>query len=156
MPDPQIDPELARIQPGLMPVNAQPGGTPTVAPTLARAGSQTPVPATTNGGPPAAPSSPARQTPQPFQRLSGAEQQNLSPQDKLQYLQRSGSGASQVKNPFLKGLATVGSIAAGFFPRVAPLIPGGEAHHGLRLARAGNAVRRAAAGADRNGRIAAP
>jgi hypothetical protein len=134
------DPTLPRI----MPVNAQPGGTPTAAPTLARAGTQTPVPSTTNGGPAAAPSSPARATAQPDLTPKPYVPPGSEPsaaQSELTRLQKTGPGYSQVKNPFLRGLATVGSVAAGFFPRVAPLIPGTEAHHGLELARAGNAVR---------------
>lgn len=129
------DNPLARVRPGLMPVNAQPGGTPTEAPTLARAGSSMPVPPSTPGAPAAGASSPARTSAQPS-----------AAQGELTRLQTTGPGYSQVKNPFLRGLATVGSVAAGFFPKVAPLIPGTEAHHGMELARAGNAVRQEQAG----------
>lgn len=128
---PLIDPDnpLARVRPGLMPVNAQPGGNTVAAPALARAGA--PVAASTPSAPDAGASSPTRTSAQP-----GPAQAELT------RLQTTGSGADQVKkNPFLRGLAKVGSVAAGLaIPRFAPNIPGTEAHHQQLLARAGGQV----------------
>jgi hypothetical protein len=72
----------------------------------------------------AAPSSPARTS-----ALSTAGSQPSAAQQNLTALQTSKPGYAQVKNPVLRGLATVGNIASGFFPKIAPLIPGTDAHH---------------------------
>lgn len=48
----------------------------------------------------------------------------------LERLHNTGSGISQIKNPFLRGLATVGDVAAsGFLPQFGQFIPGTSAHH---------------------------
>lgn len=51
-------------------------------------------------------------------------------QGELGRLIDTGSGISQIKNPFLRGLAKVGNVAADFFtPNLARDIPGTEEHH---------------------------
>ena len=48
-----------------------------------------------------------------------------------------GSGISQIKNPFLRGLARVGDIAGtALFPGVAAEVPGTELHHNILVAQA--------------------
>lgn len=50
-------------------------------------------------------------------------------------------GFEQVKNPFLRGLATVGNVvASGFFPGAAAAIPGTSIHHQVLLRNAENAL----------------
>lgn len=50
--------------------------------------------------------------------------------EELERLHNTGSGISQIKNPFLRGLATVGDVAAsGFLPQFGQFIPGTSAHH---------------------------
>src|SRR6202789_3080920 len=59
----------------------------------------------------------------------------------LSRLGSTGSGITQIQNPWLKALATRGDVAAsGFFPRAAMMIPGTEAHHGLLVNQAQGAV----------------
>jgi hypothetical protein len=51
-------------------------------------------------------------------------------QDELARLQATGSGISQIKNPFLRTLATVGDVAGkALFPSIERAIPGTEGHH---------------------------
>jgi hypothetical protein len=53
-------------------------------------------------------------------------------QAKLQQLQTTGSGASQIKNPIGRGFAKAGDIALSILtPNAAPLIPGTTAHNRL-------------------------
>jgi hypothetical protein len=52
----------------------------------------------------------------------------------LQRKQDTGSGISQIHNPFLRGLARVGDVAGtALFPRIAAMVPGTEAHHRLLM-----------------------
>lgn len=52
-------------------------------------------------------------------------------------------GYQQIKNPWLRGLATVGDvIASGVFPRFGAFVPGTSAHHALEVNQAANAVKR--------------
>jgi hypothetical protein len=60
--------------------------------------------------------------------------------DEYQRILGSGSGISQIHNPFLKGLATVGDALGQFFPRVSAVIPGTTAHHQLVEGEAGRAA----------------
>jgi hypothetical protein len=61
---------------------------------------------------------------------SNLESRTTQDQDELNRLIRTGAGVSQVKNPFLKGLAAVGDIAgASLFPSIERLIPGTYGHH---------------------------
>lgn len=51
-------------------------------------------------------------------------------EDNVQDIRNSGSGISQIKNPFLRGLGYVGdAVASGLFPRIGAVIPGTTAHH---------------------------
>lgn len=51
-------------------------------------------------------------------------------QNELQRMHTTGSGISQIQNPFLRTLARVGDIAAtGLFPNIERAIPGTEGHH---------------------------
>jgi hypothetical protein len=53
-------------------------------------------------------------------------------QNELARLNRTGSGISQIKNPFLRTLARVGDIAGtALFPSIVQNIPGTELHHDL-------------------------
>lgn len=61
-----------------------------------------------------------------------AEDSTVAAQNELARLTRTGSGISQIKNPFLRGLARVGDIAgSALFPAVAMNVPGTELHHDL-------------------------
>lgn len=62
--------------------------------------------------------------------------QRLTDQDELHRLQSTGSGVSQIKNPFLRGVARVGDIASAFIaPRISQLLPGTTLHHAQDIAR---------------------
>lgn len=120
MPDPTQDqqtipkpylPQAGMVQPAQSATPQQP--------TLAQAGSQAPVPPS---APPAHPIGPA--------------------QAKYNTIEEAPPGYAQIKNPFLRGLAKAGSTIAGIaIPKIAPNIPGTEAHHEQILARAGGAVK---------------
>lgn len=61
---------------------------------------------------------------------SGAQAQLGADQAELQRLRSTGSGASQVKNPFLRTLAEIGNVAAPFIlGRAGALIPGTTQHN---------------------------
>lgn len=92
-------------------------------------------------------SSPARTSAMPT-----AGSQPSPAQTELTRLQTTGPGYSQVKNPFLRGLATVGNVAASMFPKAAPFIPGTDQHHGMLLAGAGRAVAGEQAGKENEAR----
>lgn len=63
------------------------------------------------------------------QQVKGPSQLDLD-QSKLANLTNSGSGVSQIQNPFLRGLARVGDIAGSILaPGVAAAIPGTTLHH---------------------------
>ena len=69
---------------------------------------------------------PATAAPQPS-RLAGPLE---AAQHEQQRLATTGSGASQVHNPFLKTLATIGDVlGSGIAPRIGQFIPGTTAHH---------------------------
>jgi hypothetical protein len=94
--------------------------------------------------PPTAPSGPAplASAPPPAAQPSGPTPLATAPvsplssrlataQEDQQRLAK-GSGASQVKNPFLKTLATIGDVlGSGIAPRLGTFIPGTTAHHNL-------------------------
>ena len=77
------------------------------------------------------PGTPTMPTPSAASRTqNNTENRTTQDQNELGRLIRTGSGVSQIHNPFLKTLATVGDTAAGImFPRAEQLIPGGEGHH---------------------------
>lgn len=63
---------------------------------------------------------------------AGANNQLAQDQAKLQQLQTSGSGVSQIKNPLLRGLARVGDVAGSIIsPFAAAMIPGTTLHNQL-------------------------
>ena len=77
------------------------------------------------------PGVPTMPSPSMANRIStNTDADTLSHQDELNRLIRTGPGESQIKNPFLRGLAKVGDTAAKMFaPSYEPLIPGSEGHH---------------------------
>lgn len=65
----------------------------------------------------------------------------MGDQDERQRLISSGSGISQIENPWLKGLATAGNIIGGIAaPGLMRAIPGTEQHHNLLLNQANTQV----------------
>lgn len=59
-----------------------------------------------------------------------ASAQASGAQDELDRLQSTGSGISQIKNPFLRTLATVGdTVGKAMFPSIEAGIPGTQGHH---------------------------
>src|SRR5215472_13791170 len=54
-------------------------------------------------------------------------------QAKTDRLQSTPPGYAQIKNPFLRGLATAGNVASMFFPAEAMMIPGTSLHHDMLL-----------------------
>jgi hypothetical protein len=73
-------------------------------------------------------------------RPSPTDQFLSAAQQEQHRLVSSGSGASQIHNPFLRGLATVGDVASAFFPRISQTIPGTTMHHNLLVRQAGQNV----------------
>lgn len=72
-------------------------------------------------------------------RPAQAQTQTGADQAELNRLKTTGSGISQIHNPFLRGLARTGEIAgsvAGFSPELA-MVPGTEIHHQALIGRAG-------------------
>lgn len=62
--------------------------------------------------------------------VSNASNQIQTAQNELQRLHSTGSGISQIQNPFLRNLARVGDVAAsGLAPGIERAIPGTEGHH---------------------------
>jgi hypothetical protein len=68
----------------------------------------------------------------PIAKPSALDTRKAGDEAELERLQKTGSGISQIKNPFargaLRGLETVGNI---LLPSATPMIPGTEAHHNL-------------------------
>src|ERR1700682_4813084 len=61
----------------------------------------------------------------------------LGDQTELKRLGDTGSGISQIKNPFLRGMARVGDVAESIIaPRAAQFTPGTEQHHQMLLGQA--------------------
>lgn len=89
---------------------------------------------------------PAEQIP----KIRGIESPALAPQmgkppsanqERLASLQQSGSGISQIHNPWARvPLQILDAVGSGLFPRIASGIPGTEAHHELLTHQAGTAV----------------
>lgn len=96
-----------------------------------------PAPAAPSGGAPIAPAPQPKIQPLGPPQSTGAIQPLAQPSPtvaadraELQRLTSTGSGVSQVKNPFLRTLGTIGdAIGTGLFPRIASVIPGTTAHH---------------------------
>jgi hypothetical protein len=84
--------------------------------------------------PAAAPTKLATTAPTPTDASLAAAQQEQH------RLVNSGSGVSQIHNPFLRGLATVGDVASAFFPRISQTIPGTTMHHNVLVRQAGQNV----------------
>lgn len=98
---------------------------------------------------PQAPAGPVLKAPGPqVPKLSMPTQAPAAPtspqltgdQAELSRLRSTGSGVSQIKNPFLRGLGVAGDVAASFFPRAAMSIPGTTAHHNYLVGQQQSAV----------------
>ena len=74
-------------------------------------------------------------------------------------LMATGSGISQIKNPWLRGLATAGniagSVASPLVPGLMRQVPGTEEHHNMLLNRANQAVTQDEASAENRAKLAA-
>lgn len=128
-------------QPPITPTVAQPSASATAPQAAAppQAASQPQPAARSNLMPPQAAASPNPMTPPGYQAPGSAlmppgyqaAQAKLGTDSaELQRLQKTGSGASQVKNPWLKGLGMVGDFAAGaLLGKGAAAIPGTTAHN---------------------------
>lgn len=81
--------------------------------------------------PPALPASPAVSVvKQPNQAAQNTQSRLLGDQTELKRLKDTGSGISQISNPFLRGLAKTGEIAESIIaPGAAALTPGTEMHN---------------------------
>lgn len=122
---------IASIQapPEVAPNPMQPAQIPGSAPRIASPPSYTPKPL---GGAPA----PAAGTPPP---MTPDQQGHL---DERNRLISSGSGISQVHNPFLKTIGTIGdALGSTFAPRAAAFIPGTTLHHNMLLNESNAAVK---------------
>lgn len=63
-------------------------------------------------------------------QIENARNSVLGSQNEAQRLIKTGSGISQIKNPFLRGIARAGDIAlSSFFPAISMNLPGTELHH---------------------------
>ena len=83
----------------------------------------------------AAPPSPVAQMLPSYQRKLVADQ------NELQRQQTTGSGVSQIKNPWLRGLARVGDIAGSIVaPNIAAAVPGTTYHHDVLMGQQANRV----------------
>lgn len=66
--------------------------------------------------------------------IQHSREQVLDAQKELARMQKTGSGISQIKNPFFRTLARVGDIAGTMlFPAAPLLIPGTESHHQMLM-----------------------
>lgn len=73
--------------------------------------------------------------------IQGSQSQVGAAQKELARMQATGSGISQIKNPFLRTLARVGDIAgSALFPTVASMIPGTELHHRELMGQEGDLI----------------
>jgi hypothetical protein len=80
-------------------------------------------------------------TPAPPKAVAAPRGTLMGDQDERQRLISSGSGISQIENPWLKGLATAGNIIGGIAaPGLMRAIPGTEQHHNLLLNQANTQV----------------
>jgi hypothetical protein len=154
--DPQLDPSQdprLRMPPAVLPTaNGAPQQTP--APTVLPRAGQVPVPSQATKNPTAQAPLPNTASPEqitgqdamPVARPApgSAVQPSADAQARraeLTRLQSSGSGVSQIHNPILRTLGTIGDVAASFFPRAATVIPGTTLHHQMLLRNAGGAVK---------------
>ena len=87
-------------------------------------------------GPPALP-----QPPQPQIHTPGLKGTTAGDTAERQRLLSTGSGASQIHNPFLRGLAETGNVIGHIAaPGLMQALPGTQEHHNLLLGQANNAV----------------
>lgn len=73
--------------------------------------------------------------------VQNTQLRTIRDQGELQRINDSGSGVSQIKNPFLRGLARIGDVAASVItPNAAAAIPGTTYHHNVLLNQQANRV----------------
>jgi hypothetical protein len=152
--DPTQDPRL-RMPPAVLPTANGAPSQPATAPVLPRAG-QVAIPSQatknpTSQAPLSTGASPEQITgqdtmpvarPAPGSSTVQPSSDAVAHKAELSRLQSSGSGISQIHNPILRTLGTIGDVASSFFPRAAALVPGTTLHHQMLLRNAGSAVSR--------------